>query len=226
MASQTPDEPARAAAPSSMWQCGEYQWKVIPRAHVEDSWKSIRRWDPQAEAKVAHEFETVKNCAFFASHLYKDDKLRSIALAQTCSYLSAWRCHVEDDTPFTDQPWISQFKRNSEQETMQEKLDSVCDWHHYDRTNLMAEMKDAVKFLDVLCVNTRDGPHAPVFQGALSTWTIASQEGGKCSRFATNYEVLKQARNRRENGSCISDGVYHASLLVGQLAGRHCNSSS
>ena len=164
--SQTPDEPAPAAA-TSMWQCGEYQWKVIPKAHVEDSWKSIRRWDPQAEAKVAHEFETVKNCVFFLSHLYKDDKLRSIALTQTCSYLSAWRCHVEDDAPFTDQPWISQFKRNSEQETMQEKLDTVCDWHHYNRTNLMAEMKDAVKFLDVLCVNTRDGPHAAVFQGAL-----------------------------------------------------------
>lgn len=141
--------------------------KVIPRIHLEDSWKSIRTWDPSAESKVAYEFENVKNMALFATHLYRDDKLRSIALAQTCTYLVAWRCHVEDGTDFMDQPWKSCFRRDLVLETMQEKLTSVCEWYHFNVPRTIREMKSAVEFLDHICSYTRDGPHNVVFQGTL-----------------------------------------------------------
>ena len=71
--------------------------KIILKIDLEDSWKSVRAWDSSADEKVAYEFENVKNMVLFVTHLYRDDKLRSIGLAQTCSYLVAWRRHVEDD---------------------------------------------------------------------------------------------------------------------------------
>ena len=105
--------------------------KIILKIDLEDSWKSVRAWDSSADSKVAYEFENVKNMVLFVTHLYRDDKLRSIGLAQTCSYLVAWRCHVEDDVAFVDEPWKSCFRRDLQQETMQEKLTSLCDWYRY-----------------------------------------------------------------------------------------------
>ena len=105
--------------------------KIILKIDLEDSWKSVRAWDSSADEKVAYEFENVKNMVLFVTHLYRDDKLRSIGLAQTCSYLVAWRRHVEDDVEFVDEPWKSCFRRDLQQETMQEKLSSLCDWYRY-----------------------------------------------------------------------------------------------
>ena len=105
--------------------------KIILKIDLEDSWKSVRAWDSSADSKVAYEFENVKNMVLFVTHLYRDDKLRSMGLAQTCSYLVAWRRHVEDDVEFVDEPWKSCFRRDLQQETMQEKLSSLCDWYRY-----------------------------------------------------------------------------------------------
>ena len=105
--------------------------KIILKIDLEDSWKSVRAWDSSADSKVAYEFENVKNMVLFVTHLYRDDKLRSIGLAQTCSYLVAWRRHVEDDVAFVDEPWKSCFRRDLQQETMQEKLTSLCDSYRY-----------------------------------------------------------------------------------------------
>ena len=55
--------------------------KIILKIDLEDSWKSVRAWDSSADEKVAYEFENVKNMVLFVTHLYRDDKLRSMGLA-------------------------------------------------------------------------------------------------------------------------------------------------
>lgn len=135
---------------------------VVPKELLVESWRAVLEKDPvlALEKGTERQFDNLEKCICFAQLLFKDDKIRSVALAKTLAYLSAWKTHCQTGNPFENTAYTSQFFLVGQIESMQEKLTRLEDGYDFDIVYL--QMEDALSFLWDF---TAEGPQTAVFTG-------------------------------------------------------------
>lgn len=130
---------------------------VVPKELLVESWRAVLEKHPGL-ASTQRQFDNLEKCTCFAQLLFKDDKIRSLALAKTLAYLTAWKTHCQTGNPFENTAYTSQFFLVGQIESMQEKLTRLEDGYDFDIVYL--QMEDAVSFLWDF---TSEGPQTAVF---------------------------------------------------------------
>ena len=143
---------------------------VLSKADLQLGIQGFQRWDPDLKAKSQHELENARESLLFCRQFFKEDRNRSVALAQVILFLTMLQGSLDNpEMELEDVPWKADFyDKFAFVKSMQEKV--------IERTALKSkaalerkidEVESAAVFLSEANAAEPQIPQAAHLQGAV-----------------------------------------------------------